>query len=125
MEAASENTQKRKRRRPLRFSEEELALVRFCSPDTKTHRHMQNVAYRQRALHYLSQDQQFAWLCDEKAMMEGEAQAWRPGILAELGRIPDTEEMKRAAAQLCEMKPKTKAAVAMIRRYRIGKSPAG
>src|SRR5438046_2660601 len=103
MEVASENTQKRKRGRPRRlsglsqeFSDFLMSQVPHLT-EAKTRRHHQNVACRQRALHYLFQDQQFAWLCDEKAMVEGEAHAWRPSILAELGRIPDTEEMKRAA----------------------------
>lgn len=54
--------------------------------------------------------------------------AWlngKVGILAQLGRLHfetgDRENTRRIAAQLCEIKLKVKAAIAAVRRYRLGR----
>ena len=54
------------------------------------------------------------WLVDEKGA--------RWGILAELGRIRDREEFDAAVRWVLEYRPRTKEAVAEIRRLRTGKS---
>jgi hypothetical protein len=54
------------------------------------------------------------WLVDE------EGARW--SILAELGRIRDLEKFDAAVAWVLEHRPKTKEAVAQIRRLRLGKS---
>jgi hypothetical protein len=54
------------------------------------------------------------WLVDEKGA--------RWGILAELGRIRDREEFDAAVRWVLEYQPRTKEAVAEIRRFRTGKS---
>jgi hypothetical protein len=54
------------------------------------------------------------WLADEGGA--------RWGILAELGRIKDPEQFDAAVGWVLEWRPKTKEAVAQIRRLRIGKS---
>ncbi len=53
-------------------------------------------------------------------MKEGR-KSMRLSILAELGRIPDDQERERIALEVCRLKPKTKDAVVMIRRYRLGR----
>jgi hypothetical protein len=113
----------KKRGRPKAWSEAAMAVSRFCVPDVKTTRHLQNVAYRQLAMGYLANDPAFAWLCDSERMTAGDA-AWRPGILAELGRFLEEETIKAYAARICELKPKTKDAIAMLRRARTGKASA-
>jgi ribosomal protein S18 len=90
-----------------------------------------NVYYRQRALVALIFQNEgaedagtFAWLADGEKMKRSEPHAWRQTILSELGRIEDEEMMRAVATQICELKPKTKDAVLMIRRFRVGELPA-
>jgi hypothetical protein len=123
METVSE-IQKRKRGRPRRFSEIEMKLARWQA-DARTERHHQNIAYQTRAVAELTKDKRFAWLCDEPAMTRGDAHSWKPTILMELGRVADPADMKAIAGHLCEQKPKTHDAVAMIRQYRLGKPKKG
>src|SRR5207302_954222 len=82
------------------------------------------VCYSQRALEILhrSCDKRFVWLCDEEATMAGRVKL-NFGILAALGRIEDEEELRAMALQICELKPKTREAIVMIRRFRNGSSP--
>jgi hypothetical protein len=47
----------------------------------------------------------------------------RMSILAELGRIEEPGAVLTIARQICELKPKAREAVAMIRRCRLGESP--
>jgi hypothetical protein len=49
----------------------------------------------------------------------------RTTILGELGRLNDPAAIERIALQLCELKPTTSAAVAMIRHARLGRQPQG
>jgi hypothetical protein len=49
----------------------------------------------------------------------------RHTILAELGRIDDEQEREAMALYLCEHKPTTRQAVALIRQYRLGTRPPG
>lgn len=122
MEAASENTQtKSQRGRPKRFNEEVMALSRYCAPEVKTTRQLANISYRQRALAILWEDSRFLWLCDQEQMKAGAAKAWRRGILSELGRIDDPHDLRTVAEQVCKLQPKTKIAIALIRRWRLGK----
>jgi len=58
---------------------------------------------------------EFKWLYDFNGSM-------RETVLYELGRIEDDEWIRGWAKRLCELKPTTKEAVAMIRRWRHGKS---
>jgi hypothetical protein len=124
MEAASENTKVKGRRgRPRRLSDTSMALYRSTWPD-RTDRHRLNLHYATTAMVVLADDKRFAWLYDRKKMKAGERNSWRPGILAELGRIADPDDLRMVAAQVCTMRPKTKIAVALIRRWRLGKEEA-
>src|SRR6266536_4044997 len=73
-----------------------------------------DVAAQQRALAVLCDDPEgrYRWLCDPVT------QVIRVGILAELGRIEDDAALRALAARICELKPRTREAVAMIRRRR-------
>lgn len=118
-EAAS----KKKRGRPKAWGEVVMAISQSCVPNVRTRRHLQNVSYREFAIGCLVDDPQFAWLCDGRKMQSGEPGAWQPGILAELGRFLDKETIKAYATRICELQPKTKDAIVMLRRARTGKSP--
>jgi hypothetical protein len=124
-EAASE---KRKRGRPPVMADHDEALVSYCAPDVRTRRGKLDVFYRQRALGILAirtKDKRFAWVADRAAIEAETKDAWKPGILSALGRIPNDEDLKAVALRVCELKPKTKDAIAMIRRWRTGKASAG
>jgi hypothetical protein len=66
----------------------------------------------------------FDWLCDPEELWSGEPRAWTASILSELGRIDDDEERRIIAGQLAAWQPKARDAIAAIRRYRLGRSPA-
>jgi hypothetical protein len=119
-EAASE---KRKRGRPAVFDEEYLRIHRSAFPGL-SRRGMLNACYRTRAINLLEDHPEFAWLVDPEAMKRGEPGAWQPDILAELGRIEDDELLAFQALVLCKEKPSVKAAVAQLRRSRLGSGPA-
>ncbi len=114
-ETASE---KPKRGRPRRFSRDGEAVMLGLYSD-KGERQRGNIAYMILAVQRLQRHPDFdagafRWL-------------WNPGkddlkhtILSELGRIEDDGEMVLVARDLCAMKPKTKDAVTMIRRLRLG-----
>ena len=121
-EAASEKV---KRGRPPVFGPTSRAFIGDLFPDVKTYRGQSDLLYRQRAFNLLSKDGRFAWIADGVKAEAGSPGAWRPSILVELGRIPKSETMKAVAMRVCELKPKTKDAVAMIRRFRLGREPKG
>ena len=127
-EAASKN--RRRRGRPRVLAPEYLQALQHLFPDIQSRRHLQDVACRQRALALLTDDPACRWLCDPEAMQRGQPsgplqKSWRPGILAELGRIPDDEDLKALAGEICKVKPRTKDAVLLIRRWRKGKESPG
>jgi len=103
----------------------EEAILRVDCPDVTTLRGRPNHHYVRRAIAVLLDDTRFSWL------LPGEADAARGAklrfaIMAELGRIEDREELKAVASRLCELKPLSKPAVAMIRQWRRGKpAPTG
>ena len=118
-------TPKRKRGRPAMFTAEERALGDFVAGVGKfgprTRRKQDNAIYQSLALATIAHDEakRFAWLYSdtEKNM--------RTTILCELGRLNDPAAIERIALQLCELKPTTSAAVAMIRHARLGRQPQG
>ena len=121
-EAASE---KRKRGRPPVFDPAYRAAIGNLFNEVKTHRGKTDCLYRQRAFNLLSKDARFAWVADGAKARSGSPDAWKPSILVELGRIPNDEDLKAVALRICELKPKTKDAVSMIRRARLGREKEG
>jgi hypothetical protein len=90
--------------------------------DQTTRRGQQDALYRMRAVHLLGDD--YPWLVDkEKMEAGGNAKAWKPIILAELGRIEDERHLRTCARQLCEIRPTSKDAVRRIRKWRVGTKP--
>ena len=120
-ETASE---KRQRGRPPIFTPEHRARIQVYFPDVKTHRGITDCIYRIRAIGLLADDARFSWVADRAKMSAGDG-GWKPSILTELGRIWDEEVLKEIALNICELKPKTKEAVAIIRRIRTGKTISG
>lgn len=121
MEAASEK--KKKRGRPPVFSPEYRAAMGELFYEVRTHRGMSEIMYRQRAYGFLIDDARFSWLADRRKIEEKGRRGMKSSILAALGRITDEAELKAVALRICELKPKTKAAVAMINRFRLGRGP--
>jgi hypothetical protein len=119
-EAASE---KRRRGRPPVFDPGYRAAIGSLFNEVKTHRGKTDCLYRQRAFNLLEKDGRFAWVADGAKARSGSPDAWKPSILVELGRIPNDEDLKVIALRICELKPKTKEAVSMIRRFRLGREP--
>src|SRR5262245_22727326 len=105
------------RGRPRVMTRVDRLMLENINGNAKSERSLQNTHYRIRAMAFLRDDDRFKWLFDE------EAGTWQRGILAELGRLQDGETIKAYAARICELKPKTKDAIVMLRRARIGKSP--
>ena len=64
-------------------------------------------------------DPTYLWLCDPRRQ-HPPGVVYRKSILTELGRIPDDEDLRAVALRVCELKPKARAAIAMIRRWRRG-----
>ncbi|MBU0611014.1 MAG: hypothetical protein KKI08_24245, partial [Armatimonadetes bacterium] len=90
--------------------EEEIALT---APHVQTSRGRQNVYYRTLAVEVLANDPRCAWL----------GGSTKNTILAELGRFEDSAAMRKAAREVCRMRPKVSDAVVMLRRWRTGTSP--
>jgi hypothetical protein len=124
-------SQKPKRGRPRNewlASNVAIARGHGCLYEIHTTRHAQNIAYRQEAIHVLSnhpERHKWTWIIDPEACQRGDKEAWQPTILMELGRIDDPGQMIEVARQLCELQPRptVRKAVAMIRRWRLGTQP--
>ena len=116
-EAASKNTGKRGRGRPPIMDAAAVAQIEKFFPHIKTRRGMQDLEYRTFAVFALKDDARFIWVMGEKGTNG------KPAILSELGRcfLPNT--IQTAALKICELKPKTKDAVTLIRSWRTGKTP--
>jgi len=122
----------RNKGRPRVFNDAELAaaarvIAGGVSPTgPKSRRQMQNRLYALRAMDRLGllEDSKLgAALADRPALewlVSEEGARW--AILAELGRIRDLGAFDTAVRWVLEYRPKTKEAVAEIRRFRIGQS---
>ena len=120
-EAASK---KKKRGRPPVFSSEERDTVKGFDK-IKSYRGATDLVYRSIAIFLLWKDPAFSWLADRKKMLADEPKSYKPSILTELGRLQDEEQIKDIALKLCKLKPKTKDAIIMIRRIRLGREAEG
>lgn len=123
----SENLSKNRPGRPRAFSREITAAfgAMGIGVECQTLRGKQNHWYVMEALRVLKHDPACAWLGIERDAMTAGTAKMRRTILAELGRLRDDPESLRAIAhQVCELKPRTADAVAMIRTARTGRPPA-
>ena len=108
---------KTKRGRPAEFTEEEMQQAELAAGRPMSKRQLQTVAYRQRAIRALIDDDRFSWLIDRQASERGDG-TWKPAILAELGRLDGPELIEAAALELCQRRPTTKEAIAFVRQLR-------
>jgi len=119
-------SEKGSRGRPPRFSPELMlqceALGLFLNIHSRRGRI--NVMYGLRALKAVGngKDPAFHWLANLELMGKGKPKAWQATILQELGRIDDPDDLRTVAARICELQPRVKDAVQMIRKWRIGRS---
>ena len=120
-DSISEAASKKRGRPRLMDAEQEAFLRNLFGSEVHTRRGLQNVFYRQLAFSVLGKHDEFKWLCDSEAMGRGDLDCWKPSILVELGRIEDIQEMLNIATEICELKPKTKAAILMVRGLRLGR----
>lgn len=117
-ETVSENTEKRGRGRPPIMDKATEAQVERFFPQIRTRRGKQNIDYQMYASSVLKNDSRFFWIVGNNKEMH-----WKPIILTELGRCLSAEVIKNFALKICELKPKSKDAVALIRSWRTGKKP--
>jgi hypothetical protein len=119
-------SEKPKRGRPTSFSPTAELMFRQMGigSECTTRRGKMNRWHAQRAFGVLHGDARFTWLADWEEMHTGNNRA-RWSILAELGRLRDADTIAIMALRICELKPKTTDAIAMIRRFRLGRKPAG
>jgi hypothetical protein len=124
-EAASQKPAPKKRGRPPAYTPERMRWIKNLFPDITTVRGRQNRANSMRAFGVLADDPAFEWLVSSRqAVMEGTGRL-RKTALAELRRIGDDDELREAAALVCEHKHRSRDAAAMIRRWRLGRDAAG
>ena len=98
-----------------------LDSIRADSPGLRSHRAILNTAVMFKAGSAIGTggEAEFNWLWNAKE------QKYRKTILAELGRLDDRESIRAVARHLCEVKPSTAKAVALIRRARGVSQSAG
>jgi hypothetical protein len=113
METVSE---KPRRGRPKIYSDDAIQRYKALWSDRITSgRGLQNIARMQHAIRVLTvSGLDFHWLYNPRTVKQA--------ILYDLGRLSTDAEITDWAAFLCERKPTGKAAVAMLRNYRLGGS---
>jgi len=123
-EESSDIQPKRKPGRPKVVSDEESAMLNGLGnyQGIESRRGRIDFSYRLDAMRALKDDPaRFGWLYDEGVIKAGDESAWKPSILTELGRLGDPDRIRGVADRICELKPKARDAIAMIRRFRIGR----
>ena len=114
------DTEKPKRGRPPVFDESYLASLKGIWPEIQSRRAIVNMAYSLRAYGVVGNDKRFRWLIDKKKGAKNIHGWWKPGILSELGRIENDDDLKMVAAHVCKLKPSTsREAVGIIRNWRL------
>jgi hypothetical protein len=102
---------KKRRGRPRVFNPEMEAILRGSFSD-KTQRGIQNKFYLLRAFRLVQNDPALKWLYDK------EAETIKSVILSELGRITSDTDLLNMAREICNLKPRTRDAVLLIRAFR-------
>lgn len=119
----TETVSKKRRGRPRLYDDEFADILRKSHPG-KTERSIQDLSRFHDAMACLKTD--FPWIIDQDKMRKGERNACKHGLVAELGRIDDWDEMREVAKLICQIKPKTtRQAVYIVRRGRLEQSGEG
>ena len=121
-ESASE---KPRRGRPPALDPAWVREMQAMFPEIRTTRGLMNRCYAIRALGVLDCAEAFRWFLPSKEDVMAGVADLPYELLTELGRIGDEERMHAAAAAVCEHRLKGKAAVAGVRRARMGRVSAG
>jgi hypothetical protein len=127
-ETVSENsTVIRRRGRPRRFTDQTIAWLQdIHKPEKRTTRHLQNFSYQARAQELIEplvkSSPELGWLYDHEAIWRGEG-TYRQTIMQALGRIDDDAVLIAVARRVCELKLRTRDAVALMRRVRKVQKP--
>src|SRR5579884_2340773 len=124
LDTVAEDAPRRKRGRPVVHPEQLLNLASRYS-GASTVRGRQNFLYMTRAIRVLDYEPDFYWLVGSRQEISAGKKLLRNTILVELGRIEDEDDLRVMARQICEIKPRCKDALVMIRRWRTGKTRAG
>jgi len=121
----SEDSSKNRRGRPRLMDADIEKAYRSLWGTTLSLRTIQNRRYGTRAMMILTPDDadeatkaRFAWVFDP------DADVVKHSILEELGRTPDPEALRVVAEHICDNRLRTREAVTLIRRIRLGESPA-
>src|SRR5262245_21309499 len=121
-------SEKPKRGRPRTFdvrTEEVLHQFGILSPG-ETRRTFLNEIYRQGTSEFLWRHYEpaFRWLLDDaESCCSGSGRIRRGTIISELGRagLDNGELALELAREICKLKPTMRRAIAMLRRFRIGR----
>jgi hypothetical protein len=123
-ENVSETQAKRSRGRPPLIDPVLSVFWQELNPGARSRRSLLNTYYFMRAVGILiggesgeTRRTEFQWLIDES---KPTIQSARRRIMIELGRIEEAEALLTIARHICELKPKSAAAITMIRRWRNG-----
>lgn len=122
---ANKGAAPKRRGRPAILPPGWRSIARELAPDATSPKGAADVWYRTRALHLLAGDPALTWLVDSVENLKAGGGHWRPGILSALGRIEDEAQMRALAVELCEMKPNTKTAIALLRIVRTRRGVPG
>ena len=110
---SSENVfQKARRGRPKLLTGIQAEVAAAVAPNVTTERGRQNALYGIMAMQALGDDPRFAWLHDRERRFA------RLTILSELGRVRNPQTLLALALGICERKPRTRAAIGLIRAAR-------
>lgn len=112
-------TRPARKKKPARPKSMDRALEQFLRslyPKVKSTRGLQEKQHQTRAVLLVMDQPEFRWLFDPATG------TCRSTILTELGRIEDDGLLLEMAAEICRRRPKTREAVAAIRRVRGARS---
>lgn len=112
-------SEKKKRGRPPMLDEGARAAMRALYPELKSRRGLVNARYGAHALGLVKDREDCRWLVD------GDVGVFRKTLLQELGRIRNPDDTVTVARRICELKPRAKDGVVMIRQWRRGGAKPG
>jgi hypothetical protein len=115
-EDSSEKTVRPQKRRGRPASYSPSLLHEVMNQKECSRRGAQSYLQACSALFLLNREPQYAWLIGPQGKGP-----WRWSLLGELGRIDDEDEMRKAAAAMCRLKPSAREGVALLRSVRLQK----
>jgi hypothetical protein len=131
--AISEAASEKRRGRPRTYDKNGMAALKTIWNDVQTDRHLQNKRWELKGQKVLWPDDharfdvnEFTWIVDwNRFRATNKVNSGKWGIVSEIGRLADAQgddAARDAARAVCEFKLATKAAVAVLRRVRLGRA---